>query len=112
MSKNAFTLHYVSIESCFGFGGTHTHTHTHTHPAAETGQELETTGKGDGERGRERQQEDASFPTPGLHTLPPPLWVSTRPQVDSTPPSSTDTLTHTLTHSPSGLGVGAGSRLK
>ena len=30
MSKNAFTLHYVSIESCFGFGGTHTHTHTHT----------------------------------------------------------------------------------
>ena len=42
MSKNAFTLHYVSIESCFGFGGTH----THTHPAAETGQELETTGKG------------------------------------------------------------------
>ena len=31
MSKNAFTLHYVSIESCFGYGGTHTHTHTHTH---------------------------------------------------------------------------------
>ena len=50
MSQSAFTLHYVSIESCFGFGGTHTH--THTHPAAETGQELETTGKGDGERGK------------------------------------------------------------
>ena len=31
MSKNAFTLHYVSIESCFGFGGTHTHTHIHGH---------------------------------------------------------------------------------
>ena len=46
MSQSAFTLHYVSIESCFGFGGTHTHKHTHTHPAAETGQELETTGKG------------------------------------------------------------------
>ena len=107
MSKSAFTLHYVSIESCFGFGS------THTRPAAETGQELETTDKGDGERGRERQQEDhASFPTPGLHTLPPPLWVSTRPQVNPIPPSPTDTLTHTLTHSPSGLGVGAGSRLR
>ena len=101
MSKSAFTLHYVSIEYCFGFGGTHTHTqtHTHTHPAAETGQELETTGKGDRERGRERQQEDhASFPTHGLHTLPPPLLVCTRPQVNQTLPSPTDTLTHTLSH--------------
>ena len=36
MSKNAFTLHYVSIESCFGFvctqGHTYTrHLHTYTH---------------------------------------------------------------------------------
>lgn len=37
MSKNAFTLHYVSIESCFGFGGTHTHTHTHPAPRNHSG---------------------------------------------------------------------------
>ena len=104
MSKSAFTLHYVSTESCFGFGS------THTRPAAETGQELETTGKGDGERGRERQQEDTQASQP-LASTPSPLHSGYPPGPKSTQPH-TDTLTHMLTHSPSGLGMGAGSPLR
>ena len=74
------------------------HPRRHTHPASEIGQEPETPGNRGGERGRGRQQEDhTGFPSPDLHTFPPPFWVSTRPLVDPTTPSPTDTLTHTLT---------------
>ena len=98
MSQSAFTLHYVSIESCFGFGGTHTHTHTHTHtPAAETGQELETTGKGDGERGRERQQEDTQASQPPAST-PSPSTLGIHPAPSRPDPTLTHRHTHTHSH--------------
>ena len=95
MSQSAFTLHYVSIESCFGFGGTHTH--THTHPAAETGQELETTGKGDGERGRERQQEDTQASQPPAST-PSPSTLGIHPAPSRPDPTLTHRHTHTHSH--------------
>ena len=95
MSQSAFTLHYVSIESCFGFGGTHTH--THTQPAAETGQELETTGKGDGERGRERQQEDTQASQPPAST-PSPSTLGIHPAPSRPDPTLTHRHTHTHSH--------------
>ena len=95
MSQSAFTLHYVSIESCFGFGGTHTH--THTHPATETGQELETTGKGDGERGRERQQEDTQASQPPAST-PSPSTLGIHPAPSRPDPTLTHRHTHTHSH--------------
>ena len=108
---------------------THSHTHTHTHtpsrppPQTQTQppqprqvksrkpQVRETEKEGE----RERQQEDRTgFQSPGRHTLPPPLWVSTRPPQSTRPHRRppTHSHAHSLPHSPSGLGAGAGSRLR